>query len=69
MNNSKILWWMLFIAMAVVIVWSFYWKESDYDKCLKANKEKQEGEECISCTPDGSKMAVYKGVIKNGICK
>lgn len=67
MTKEKIIWWIIIIAMAVIVIW-YYSKDTDYDKCIKENKGKQDGEECINCIPDGSKMANYKGIINGGEC-
>lgn len=39
-----------------------------YKECLDKNKLLAEGSECFSCTPPGSKIAVFMGIIKDGKC-
>lgn len=45
-----------------------YQDQSEYDKCIEANKAKPDGSECTNCIPDGSQMATFAGVILNGEC-
>ena len=67
MSKATIIWWSIFIVMAVIVIW-YYSKETDYEKCIKNNQNKKDGEECTNCIQEGSKMANFKGSIKNGEC-
>lgn len=42
---------------------------SDYQKCVDNLKKLPENSPCTNCVPDGSGMANYVGIIKNGICQ
>lgn len=44
-------------------------EKSGYDKCVESHKSLADGASCTNCIPDGSAMANYNGIIKNGVCE
>lgn len=73
--------WLLAIGIIALTLLIIFWKQvkaffttpadipvSDYEKCVKANQSKPDGEACSNCVAEGSGQPNFNGVIKNGVC-
>lgn len=73
--------WLLGISIVALALLIIFWKQikkffttpanipvSDYEKCVKANQSKPDGEACSNCVSEGSGQPSFNGIIKNGVC-